>query len=183
MKRIVQLWMTIALIISVSLGHTANIKKIEHGLSDTFITTVITAKYTKSSQLNPLKVYVTTKSGVVYLSGHVKNNASFAEALRLAKNTNGVKAVNVDDLVILPTNTVLTDAYITTKVEAAILKAKIIDDEAIPLVGINVKTSNGVVTLKGILNSEKSMIILTKRVSQVRGVKRVISKLLLKPQE
>ena len=177
MRNIMKILVKFILIFCVSHVNAANIKGIEQTISDSMITTLITAKYTKSSNLNPLKIHVKTKKGIVYLSGHVKDNKSFVEALRFAKNTTGAKAVNTRDLEIQPTNTAITDAYITTKAEAAVLSAKILDDESIPLVGIKVSTNNGVVTLSGYVSSNQSIIAITKRVSAVRGVKKVISKL------
>ena len=163
--------------LSLISANASELQAVEHNLTDSMITTVITAKYTKNPNLNPLKIYVTTNDGVVSLSGHVKNKEAFIEALRQAKQTRGVLSINTNELNIHPGNAALTDAYITTKVEAAILKAKVLDDESIPLVGINAKTNDGVVMLHGKVHSDKSIITLTKRISEVSGVKRVISKL------
>lgn len=162
--------------------HAKDIKAVEKDLSDTLITTKITTKYTENTELNPLKIYVTTEKGVVTLSGHVKDKHALVEALRLAKKTNGVKAVNAEDLEVKQVNTGITDAYITAKVEAAVLKAKVLDDESIPLVGINASTDNGVVTLSGDVKSEQSLKPLIKRVSSVHGVKKVISHLKVNPE-
>jgi hyperosmotically inducible protein len=62
-------------------------------------------------------------------------------------------------------------------VEAAILKAKVLDDESIPLVGINAKTDNGAVTLSGNVKKNTSIMAIVKRVSAVQGVKKIISTL------
>lgn len=69
------------------------------------------------------------------------------------------------------------DAYITAKVEAAVLKAKVLDDESIPLVGINAKTINGVVTLSGDVKSNTSLMAILNRVNGLHGVKKIISML------
>ena len=151
--------------------------QIKKDLGDSVITTKITAKYTKDRDLNPLKIRVTTQQGIVTLKGHVKNNASFVKALRLAKETKGVKAVETDELVIKPVNTAITDAYITAKVEADILKAKVFEDESIPLVGISAKTNNGTVTLAGQVKSQHSVLAIVKWTNKVHGVKKIISHL------
>jgi hyperosmotically inducible protein len=78
------------------------------------------------------------------------------------------------------TSVVLSDAYITAKVETAVLKAKILDDESIPIVGINATTKNGVVTLTGVVKNTPSIVAIVKRVSHIRGVKKIISKLQVK---
>jgi hyperosmotically inducible protein len=141
------------------------------------ITTKITAKFTKNKNLNPLKLSVSTTDGVVKITGYVTNNQGFVDALRLANSTKGVVLVDTDGLEIKRVNTALTDTYITAKVEAAVLKAKVLDDESIPLVGINAKTINGVVTLSGQVNSKAATYAILKRVNEIRGVKKIISKL------
>ena len=96
---------------------------------------------------------------------------------RLAKDTKGVKSVETDDLEIKRVNTALTDAYITAKIETAVLKAKVLDDESIPLVGINATTVNGVVTMTGEVKATKSIDAILKRANAVHGVKKIISNL------
>lgn len=165
----------------LNIGSAAPLKKIEENLSDSVITTKLTAKFTKDTQLNPFKVYVSTNHGRVTLKGHVKNKNAFIEAIRVTKLTKGVRSVNADHLEIKPVNTAFTDAYITAKVETAILKAKVLDDESIPLVGINATTKDGIVTLTGKIKNRSSLKHIIKRVSAVRGVKKVISKLTVVP--
>lgn len=78
---------------------------------------------------------------------------------------------------------VLMDAYITAKVETAVLKAKILDDESIPIVGINAVTKDGIVTLTGTVKKESSIIAIVKHVSRIKGVKKIISKLKVKAHD
>lgn len=157
--------------------HAGDLKSIEQNISDSVITTKITAKITESKRLNPFKISISTEKGIVTLKGHVNDKKAYVEALRLVKKTAGVKGIETDGLDIKRVNTGFTDAYITTKVEATILKAKVLDDESIPLVGINAKTKNGVVTLSGEVKSKQSIAAIVKRTSALRGVKQVISHL------
>lgn len=149
----------------------------KENLSDSLISTKITAKYTKDHDLNPLKITVSTHNGIVHIKGHVKDKASYVKALRLAKETKGVRVVEADNLSIKQVNTTFTDAYITAKVETAILKAKVFDDETIPLVGINAKTVNGTVTLTGKVKSKQAILTIVKWTNKVHGVKKIISHL------
>lgn len=160
--------------------HAADLQHIEQQISDSLITTKITAQYTESKNLNPLKISVSTDKGSVKLSGHVKNKEAFIEALRLAVSTKGVTCVDTEDLQIKRVNTLFTDAYITAKAEAAVLKAKVLDDDSIPLVGINASTTNGVVTLSGDIKHHSSITAIIKRVSALHGVKKVITHLKVK---
>jgi len=177
MSQIVRLLLATIMSICMSFAHAADLKILEQELSDSVITTKITTKFTKNKNTNPFKIFVSTTDGVVTLKGHVKNKEAFVSALRLTKATKGVKSVDADELEIKQINTSFTDAYITAKVEAAVLKAKVLDDESIPLVGINATTTNGVVTLSGDLKQSKSISPLLKRALAVKGVKQVISKL------
>ena len=157
-----------------------SLQEIEQEISDSVITTKITAKFTENQNLNPLKVSIDTENGVVTLSGFVRDKQAFVDALRIAKNTDGVKTVSANNLNIKRVNTAFTDAVITAKVETAVLKAKVLDDESIPLVGINATTTNGVVTLSGQLKSGQSIAFIIKRVNSIRGVKKIITNLEVK---
>lgn len=157
-----------------------NLKEIEQELSDSMITTKITAKFAENTNLNPLKISIETDQGVVKLSGYVGDKQAFVDALRIAKKTHGVKSVRANDLYIKEVNTAFTDAFITAKVETAVLKAKVLDDESIPLVGINATTKNGVVTLSGNVPSAQSLASIIKRVNVIRGVKKIITLIQIK---
>lgn len=165
------------LIFNISSVHATDLKGIEQELSDSVITTKITTKFTKNTHINPLKISVSTQHGAVTLRGYVEDKDALISALRLTKATKGVKSVDADELEIKQVNTRFTDAYITAKIEAAVLKAKVLDDESIPLVGINASTNNGVVTLSGNLKHSKSIPLLLKRAIAVHGVQQVISHL------
>lgn len=146
-------------------------------LSDTIISTKITASIAKNAHVNPLKISITTQNGIVTLRGHVNDRKTYVAVLRIAKNTNGVKHIIASGLDIASVNSALTDAYITAKVEAAVLRAKVFDDESIPLAGINAKTINGVVTLEGKVKTPKAKLAIIERINKVRGIKKIISHL------
>lgn len=115
--------------------------------------------------------------GTLLCKGSVNDKYGFAELLRVAYSTPGVQKVNIEGLQIKPQNSVIKDTYITAKAETAVLKAKLLDDESIPLVGINAQTHNGVVTVSGTVSSNKAAIAIVKRITTIKGVKTVISKL------
>ncbi|MGQ3891803.1 BON domain-containing protein [Legionella sp. CNM-4043-24] len=165
------------LLICAAIAHADDLRSMERQIEDSVITTKIEAKYTKNRDLNPLKIFVSTQNGVVTLKGHVKDKEALIAAIRLARSTTGVKQVECNDLEIKQVNTAITDTYITAKVEAAVLKAKVLDDESIPLVGINARTTNGEVTLSGKVKHDKSILAIIKRVNAVHGVKKIISQL------
>jgi len=159
--------------------HANNLTEIEQEISDSVITAKITAKFTEN-KLNPLKISIDTDDGVVTLSGNVKDKQAYVDALRIAKNTKGVKSVQANELDIKRVNSSFTDTFITARVETAVLKAKVLDDESIPLVGINAKTMNGVVTLSGQLKNAQSIAFIIKRVNAIPGVKKIVTYLEVK---
>ncbi len=167
--------LTMLLLFCMSQTQAGKLKAIEQDISDAVITTKITALFTKNKNLNPLKISVSTDNGLVTLKGFAGTHEAFVKALRIAVNTRGVKGVNVNDLHIKQVNTYFTDALITARVETAVLKAKVLDDETIPLAGINAQTINGIVTLMGTVNSARSAGFIIQRVSKVPGVKKIVT--------
>lgn len=165
------------MIFGVSCVYATDTRNFEQKWSDTVITTKIRAEFTKNSHLNPLKISVKTREGVVTLRGHAKNKAAFVTALRTVANTQGVRSINTSDFDIKAVNSTFTDAYITTKIEAAILETKVFEDETIPLVGINATTTNGIVTLTGAVKSKHSIDVILNRIHQIHGVAKIKSNL------
>lgn len=157
--------------------YATDMDHLEQTWSDTVITTKIKAEFTKNPHLNPLKISVKTHDGAVTLRGHAKNNTAFVTALRIVAHTEGVRAINTSHFDIKAVNSSLKDAYITTKIEAAILEAKVFEDDTIPIVGINASTANGVVTLAGTVKSKQSIDVILKRVHHIHGVAKIISHL------
>ena len=52
-----------------------------------------------------------------------------------------------------------------------------LDDESIPLVGINASTINGIVTITGQVKSNQSIAAILQRTNKIKGVKKIISNL------
>ncbi|RUR18104.1 BON domain-containing protein [Legionella sp. km535] len=180
MQKRIYFLITAILILTLNQLNANNLKEIEQELSDSVITAKITAQFAENKNLNPLKISIATDHGVVKLSGYVGDRQAFVDALRITKNTKGVKSVRIKDLYIKKVNTVFTDAFITARVETAVLKAKVLDDESIPLIGINATTTNGVVTLSGDVKSAQSIASIINRVNAIRGVKKIITQLQIK---
>ena len=180
MRHSIYYFISLMFLFFISPIQASNLKEIEQDLSDSLITTKITARFTESKNINPLKISVSTTGGVVQLSGYLKDKQAFVDALHIAKTTHGVKSVRANNLYIKKVNTAFTDAFITAKVETAVLKAKVLDDESIPLVGTNATTTNGVVTLSGHVTSAQSIAAIIKRVNAIRGVKKIITLLEIK---
>ena len=70
-----------------------------NAISDAAITTAVKSKFLADSKVGGLKIDVDTNDGVVTLNGDVNSAAEKAEAMRLARDTDGVKSVR-DNLTI-----------------------------------------------------------------------------------
>ncbi len=157
-----------------------SLHELRKDISDSMITAQITAQFAESKNLNPLKISIDTENGIVTLSGYVTDKRAFVEALRIATRVHGVRTVQTNDLFIKKVNLSLTDALITARVETAILKAKVLDDDSIPLVGISATTTNGIVTLSGQVHQAQSITHILNRVNAIQGVKKIITFLAVK---
>jgi osmotically-inducible protein OsmY len=130
-----------------------------------WITTKIQAQYFMNPTLKPWNISVTTSpDGVVTLQGRVDSPEDRAEAVRIARSTEGV--TSVEDLLRTERETAATsgtgmgeradrmadsagDAWITTKVQSRFFL-----DPDVKGLNINVDTTSRVVTLSGRVASE-----------------------------
>lgn len=65
----------------------------EKDISDSWITTKVKSTFLYSSNVDGAEITVSTKSGIVTLSGKISSGAERALAIELAKNVRGVKSV------------------------------------------------------------------------------------------
>lgn len=128
-----------------------------------WITTKIQAQYFVNPEIKPWNIDVTTNSdGVVTLEGAVEETNDKTEAVRIARETEGV--TRVEDRLRLQrdegetareadkpagTGVDAPDAWLTTKIQA-----KYFTDDEVKGRNINVDTNNGVVTLNGTVGNE-----------------------------
>jgi osmotically-inducible protein OsmY len=154
-----------------------------------WITTKIQSQYFLSSKIKPWTVDVTTSSdGVVTLDGTVDTEQKKAEALRIARDTEGVKqvvdriTVHVDAAKVShPVTSTIPevgqpDPWITAKIQA-----KYFVDDDIKARNINVDTVNGRVTLYGTVGSEAERRQAVTIARNASGVKDVVDELRLQP--
>ena len=62
-------------------------------IDDSWITTKVNSKFAASSEVKMTNISVQTDEGVVTLSGRVEDERAHREALKLARNTEGVVSV------------------------------------------------------------------------------------------
>jgi hyperosmotically inducible protein len=156
-------------------------------IDDATIVAAIKSKLTWSKQTSGLSTEISSKAGIVTLTGTANSAASKTMAGRLAQSTRGV--VSVDNQLAVtgkPTiaetakntaheaNVAVSDSWITTKVKSTLLYSSNVNSS-----GINVKTNAGIVTLSGKASSGAERALAIELAKNVRGVKSVSSKALV----
>jgi osmotically-inducible protein OsmY len=160
-------------------------------IADSSITAKIQSRYFVDDDLKGRDVDVDTKNGVVTLSGTVNSAGERLQAAAVARNTDGVTAVN-DELMIdrrprtapgsgavkgsVGTAGQIQDAWITTKIRSTFIL-----DDRIRARNIDVDTKNGVVTLKGTVATEDARKAAESLATESEGVRRVVNQLSVDP--
>jgi osmotically-inducible protein OsmY len=159
---------------------------------DAWLTAKIQAKYFIDTDVKGRRIDVDTQNGVVTLTGSVGSEAERRHAAALARNTDGVREVKdqlrIDAALrdreagerqapgrqgqVGTTQIERPDAWITTKVQAQYF----LDDE-VKGHEINVDTNNGVVTLKGTVDTAQQKQEAEQIARETEGVRRVENQL------
>jgi hyperosmotically inducible protein len=150
-------------------------------IDDTAITGKVKSKMMGDKRLGKSDINVTTTNGVVTLEGSAVSSKAKSAAATLAKSVEGVKSV--DNNLKIPAKTkssakardatakterVVSDSWITTKV-----KSELLADSVSKGSNVHVKTTHGVVVLKGTLANEDAIDHVKDIAAKVNGVKSV----------
>jgi hyperosmotically inducible protein len=161
-------------------------------MKDSWITTKIEAQYFADADVKARRIDVTTRNGVVTLSGHVDNDQAREQAISIARNTDGV--LRVEDRLSTQRETVATtgtstrrdvevdlprrvgepmgNAWLTTKIQAKYCADPIVRGRR-----IDVTSNNGVVSLNGTVTSEEERQKALEIARTTEGVRRVEDRL------
>jgi osmotically-inducible protein OsmY len=157
---------------------------------DAWVTAKIQAKYFVDDDVKGRTVDVDTRNGVVTLKGTVASKAERRQAVAIARNTDGVRDVsdqlrvegNVGDRksdAAVPAakgpGIETPDAWITMKIQA-----KYFLDADVKGRAIEVDTANGLVTLKGTVESALQKTEAEEIARETEGVKRVVNQLTIR---
>jgi hyperosmotically inducible protein len=149
--------------------------------TDTAITARVKAKITSEAALENSHISVTTTNGVVTLGGSASSSSAKSVATAAARSVEGV--TSVDNQLKTPTTTktsaathdtlakteeVGSDSWITTKVKSGILASSLTQG-----FDVNVKTTHGVVVLRGALANQAAVDNVKDIAGKVEGVKSV----------
>lgn len=148
-------------------------------VDDSVITTKVKAGLAQDEVLKAFGINVETYKGVVQLSGFVDSQVTIDKAGKIASGVEGVKSVRNDLTVSVPNKEsagkYFDDSVITTKVKAGLAQ-----DDVLKAFEINVKTYNGIVLLRGFVDSQVTIDKAGKIASSVEGVKSVKNDLTVK---
>jgi hyperosmotically inducible protein len=160
------------LVLAATLGLSAcsTTEPVGRQVDDAALTAKVKTKLTADPEVNPFTIDVDTTDGVVTLRGRVDESGDRAEAVKLARETEGVRGVH-DELTVGPApndEAPGTDAAIATKV-----KAKLTADPEVSSLNVDVDVEDGVVTLSGLVRSEYAKNHAEEVAARVEGVKSV----------
>lgn len=150
-------------------------------VSDMSITNAIQKRISDNAITANSKIDVTTRNGVVHLSGNVMTENEASSAIEAANSVDGVTDVNTDKLMIKDSSQPYEDAYITAKVKGAFVREKLFGEQPISAMSISVETKNGVVFLTGTAGTKQQETTAVRLANQVSGVKSVESKVVIQP--
>lgn len=139
-------------------------------VDDAALTAKVKTKLAADPEINPFKIDVDTTAGVVTLRGRVDDSGDRTEAVKLARDTEGVRGVR-DELTVGPARddeAPGADAAIATKV-----KAKLAAETGVGALNVDVDVQDGVVTLSGLVRTEHARHRAEELAETVGGVKSV----------
>jgi hyperosmotically inducible periplasmic protein len=187
--RVTWLLLPLVVLVAISLGcsgssPTANLERTAgDSIRDATTTMRIKTTYLFNGHLNPFRINVDTRDGVVNLSGTVPSDVHKDLAGEIAKNADGVKEVN-NDLRIADSGATapdesdrsfeqaVRDATITASVKMSLALGR-----GVRATGVNVDTRGGTVTLTGQVSSEAERQLAAKTAQDVDGVRGVVNQL------
>jgi hyperosmotically inducible periplasmic protein len=151
-------------------------------VKDTVITGAVKAKFVQDQSISRDNIKVSTKNGIVYLSGVARTQADASAAIQLAESVSGVKDVNASHLKVANSKQPMTDTAITAKVKGLFIREKLFGDQDVAVMSINVKTNNGIVALTGSADNQEQADTAIRLAKSVKGVRRVESRVTIEDQ-
>lgn len=130
--------------------------------------------------LAQLNVGVSTRNGVVILTGTLSSEALAAKTIALADSITGVKDVDASQLTLTGGKIIPNDVLLNSKVIGTLIRGQAFPGATINNLPITVTTNHGIVYLKGVVDTQAQMIYVIKLAQGVPGVPRVISELTVK---
>jgi hyperosmotically inducible protein len=143
-------------------------------MDDSAITTAVKTRMAADPDVKAHEIDVDTVDGKVTLTGKVESEAIRAEAVQLARNTDGVRSVS-NNLTVgagPSLGEMIDDKAITANV-----KSKLADDPVVKARDIDVDTIEGVVTLTGKVQTWSERSLAQQIAQETHGVRAVKNRL------
>ncbi|MCP3874409.1 MAG: BON domain-containing protein [Desulfobacteraceae bacterium] len=138
-------------------------------MDDSVISTTIKTKMIGDEFVEARNIDVDVLNGVVYLVGVVKNSSQKRMAADIARGVDGVR--RVENQLLVGTTSVgqtVDDTILTSKIRAELIK-----DPDIRSTNIDIDTNNNIITLTGIVRSQKEkskILYIVQKVSRHRQI-------------
>lgn len=149
--------------------------------SDASIASGIQNRFASDKTTSNLNVKVLNHDGKVSLEGKVNTDTEADKLIQIASSTQGVKDVDVSQLMVKQSKHSMQDTAITAKIKGIYIREKLFSDKDISMTGVNVETTNGVVYLTGTVKTQAEVNNAIKLAKSIDGVKKVESKLDVMP--
>lgn len=170
-------------ILSCLVGLALSITAAACGETDAGITTAVKGKLAADNDVKAYQIDVDTKDKVVTLTGTVDTATAETRALEIARGTDGVSNV-VDNVTVspvvaapsLPAPDIGRAAFSDTEITGSV-KTKLLADDMVKGLRIDVDTRDGVVTLTGEVKSQAEKDQALKLARETEGVKSVTDRM------
>lgn len=169
--------------LETSPGATGTTGRATDRVDDAWITMSIQSRYFVTPDVKARDIDVTTENGVVTLRGRIAAAAERSEAVRLARDTEGVREVHDRLLLQSAPPPKAEEREIDGRfVLLTRIRTKLALDPDVSPFAIDVDVdSSGVVTLRGVVKSEEAKQRALRLAQSVEGVKTVKDELTVKP--
>lgn len=146
--------------------------KVGNFMDDSTITAKVKAALLDNESIKSTDISVKTDKKVVTLSGFVQSQAQAEAAVAAAKTVEGVASVS-DKLHVRDSKESSIKGYASDTATTSEVKAKLLADDIVPSRNVKVETTDGVVQLSGIVESQAQSDRAESVAKAVEGVKSV----------
>lgn len=131
----------------------SSMSKVGNFMDDSTITAKVKAALVDHESIKSTDISVKTEEKVVTLSGFVESQAQAEEAVKVAKEVEGVTSVS-DKLHVRDGKEQSVKGYAGDAVTTSEIKAKLLADDIVPSRNVKVETTDGLVQLSGTVKNQ-----------------------------
>lgn len=131
----------------------SSMSKVGNFMDDSTITAKVKAALVDHESIKSTDISVKTEAKVVTLSGFVESQAQAEEAVKVAKEVEGVTSVS-DKLHVRDAKDQSVKGYAGDAVTTSEIKAKLLADDIVPSRNVKVETTDGLVQLSGSVKNQ-----------------------------